>query len=421
MVYIISKTGKPLMPTNRLGKVRRLLKSGLAKVVQRTPFTIQLLCDSDEYTQPITLGVDAGSKVIGLSATTDKKELFSAEVQLRTDIVDLLSTRRQNRKTRRSHKTRYRKARFQNRRKGEGWLAPSIRHKIDTHLTVVGKIHKILPITKIVVEVAQFDIQKIKDPNISGLEYQQGEQLDSWNVREYVLYRDGHTCQHCRGKSGDKVLETHHLESRKTGGNAPNNLIVLCSTCHDKVTSAKIILNIKRGQVFRDATFMGVMRWAFYNRLKELYPDVCLTYGYITKNTRITCRLPKDHRTDALCITGNPLVDRCKTWYFYKKVRCQNRQIHKNTINKGGVRKLNQSPFIVLGFRLFDKVKYKENELSSNDQECFVFGRRLRGSFDIRLLDGTVVNSGISYKKLKVLEQRKTFLIERRIGNSPPA
>lgn len=109
VVYIISKTGKPLMPTNRLGKVRHLLKDGLAKVVQRTPFTIQLLYDSDEYTQPITLGVDAGSKTIGLSATTGKKELFSAEMQLRTDIVDLLSTRKQNRRTRRNRKTRYRR------------------------------------------------------------------------------------------------------------------------------------------------------------------------------------------------------------------------------------------------------------------------------------------------------------------------
>ena len=110
MVYVISKTGKPLMPTNRQGKVRHLLKNGKAKVVKRTPFTIQLLYDSSKYTQQITLGVDAGSKTIGLCATTEKKELFSAEVQLRTDIVDLISTRRQNRRTRRSHKTRYRKA-----------------------------------------------------------------------------------------------------------------------------------------------------------------------------------------------------------------------------------------------------------------------------------------------------------------------
>jgi len=414
VVYIISKTGKPLMPTNRLGKVRHLLKDGLANVVQRMPFTIQLLYDSDEYTQPITLGVDAGSKTIGLSATTDKKEVFSAEVQLRTDIVDLLSTRRQNRRTRRSHKTRYRKVRFQNRKQDKGWLAPSIRNKIATHLTVVDKIHKILPITKIIVEVAQFDIQKIKNPEISGVEYQQGEQLDFFNVREYVLYRDDHKCQLCNGKSKDKILNVHHIESRKTGGNAPNNLITLCETCHKKHHEGNIELKVKRGQLFKDASFMGVMRWAFYNTLKEKYPNVLMTYGYLTKNTRITNKLPKYHRTDALCITGNPTVKGLDTWYFYKKARCQNRQIHKTTINKGGSRKLNQSPFIVFGFRLFDKVKY-------NDQECFVFGRRLSGSFDIRLLDGTTVNAGVGYKKVKVLEQRKTILIERRKAIPPTA
>jgi N6-L-threonylcarbamoyladenine synthase len=410
------------MPTNRQGKVRHLLKDGLAKVVQRTPFTIQLLYDSDEYTQPITLGVDAGSKTIGLSATlvppsngrteTDKKELFSAEVQLRTDIVDLLSTRRQNRRTRRSHKTRYRKARFQNRKKDKGWLAPSIRHKIDTHLTMVDKIHKILPITKIIVEVAQFDIQKIKNPEISGVEYQQGAQLDFFNVREYVLYRDDHKCQLCNGKSKDKILNVHHIESKKTGGNAPNNLITLCETCHKKHHEGNITLKVKRGHIFKDPVFMGIMRWAFYNTLKEKYPNVLMTYGYLTKNTRIANKLPKDHRTDALCITGNPTVIGLDTWYFYKKVRCQNRQIHKNTINKGGSRKINQSPFIVLGFRLFDKVKY-------NDQECFVFGRRVSGSFDIRLLDGTTVNAGVGYKKVQVLEQRKTILIERRRAIPP--
>ena len=401
-----------------------LLRDGKAIVAQRTPFTIKLVFGSSGYKQDVTLGVDAGSKTIGLSATlvppsngrteTDKKEVFSAEVQLRTDIVDLLSIRRQNRRTRRSHKTRYRKARFQNRKKDKSWLAPSIRHKIDTHLTMVDKIHKILPITKIIVEVAQFDIQKIKNPDISGIEYQQGVQLDFFNAREYVLYCDDHKCQLCNGKSKDKILNVHHIESRKTGGNAPNNLITLCETCHKKHHEGDVTLKIKRGHIFKDPVFMGIMRWAFYNTLKEKYPNVLMTYGYLTKNTRITNKLPKDHRTDALCITGNPIVIGLDIWYYCKKVRCQNRQIHKNTINQGGSRKINQSPFIVLGFRLFDKVKY-------NDQECFAFGRRVSGSFDIRLLDGTTVNAGVGYKKVKVLEQRKTILIERRKAIPPTA
>ena len=188
MVYVLNKEGVPLMPTKRHGKVRRMLKNGQAKVIKRCPFTIQLLYDTTKYTQPINLGIDAGSKHIGLSATTEKEELYSADVELRKDVVELLSIRRQNRRTRRSRKTRYRKARFDNRKKEDGWLAPSIQHKIQCHLQVIKNIHKILPITKIIAETASFDIQKIKNPQIQGEEYQQGEQFNFWNVREYVLF-----------------------------------------------------------------------------------------------------------------------------------------------------------------------------------------------------------------------------------------
>ena len=230
MVYVISQNGQPLMPTENHAKVRILLKNKKAKVIKRCPFTIQLTYDSTNYTQDITLGVDSGSKHIGLSATTRSKVLFESDVELRNDIVNLLSTRRQNRRTRRNRKTRYRKSRFDNRKRKNGWLVPSIQNKVDSHLTVIRKVHDILPITKVIVEVASFDIQKIKNPMISGTEYQQGEQLDFWNVREYVLFRDGHICQCCKGKSKDKILNVHHIESRKTGDDAPNNLITLCET-----------------------------------------------------------------------------------------------------------------------------------------------------------------------------------------------
>lgn len=398
------------MPCTK-AKARKLLKENKAKIVNYTPFTIQLTFECENKTQDITLGVDAGSKMIGLSATTTEKELFSSEVELRNDIVDKLSTRRQNRRTRRN-RLRYRKSRFLNRvsRKKKGWLAPSIEHKINTHLKVIENVHKILPITKIIVETASFDIQKIKNPNISGTEYQQGE-MEGWNVREYILFRDNHTCQHCKGKSKDKVLNVHHIESRKIGGNAPNNLITLCRTCHKDYHAGKINLKIKRGQSFKDATFMGVMRWTFYNRLKEIYSDVNMTFGYITKNTRITNGLEKSHRVDARCISGNPLAKPSDEWYYQKKVRCNNRQIHKAKILKNGKKKLNQAPYIVKGYRLFDKV-------SVDGVECFIFGRRATGYFDLRKLNGDIVNRSKSYKKLKLLQKRKGLLIERRTAVS---
>jgi len=295
--------------------------------------TIQLLYKTKNIVQKVSLGVDAGSKHIGLSVTTENKVLFEADVELRSDITSLLSSRKQLRRTRRN-KTRYRKPRFLNRvsTKKKGWLAPSIRQKIDVHLTVVEKVHKILPISKIIVETASFDIQKIQNPEIEGKEYQQGQQLNFWNVRKYVMHRDNHTCWYCKGKSGDKILNVHHIESRKVGGDAPNNLITLCETCHKKLHAGKIKLNIERGVRFRYAAFMGIMRWSFYNKLKQLYPDVSLTFGYITQNTRIENNLEKEHYIDARCISGNPLAQSNGEYFYIKKVRYHNRQIHKCTI-----------------------------------------------------------------------------------------
>ena len=413
MVYVLDKDGHPLIPTNRHGKVRRMLKSGQVKVVKKCPFTIQLMYESEHNVQPVSLGIDAGSKRIGVSATTKTTVLYEADVELRDDIVKLLATRRQMRSFRRSRKTRYRPKRFDNRRRGKGWFAPSIRQKINTHLVTVARVCEILPVTQIIVETASFDIQKIKNPKIQGVEYQRGEQTDFWNVREYVLFRDGHVCQCCKGKKKDPILNVHHIESRKSGGDAPNNLITLCETCHKGYHNGTIKLpkRIKRGMKFKDAAFMGIMRWAFYDRLKELYnplgAEVINTYGYITKNTRIEHGLPKEHYVDARCISDNPAAKPLDHYYFQKKVRCHNRQIHKNTILKGGIRKRNQASYEVKGFRLYDQVLWK-------GQKCFIFGRRSTGRMDLRLLDGTHINASVGHKNLKLLSMRKNYLIEQR-------
>ena len=415
MVYVISQSGKALMPTSRHGKVRHLLREGKARVVRREPFTIQLLYDSKEYTQPVTLGVDAGTGHVGLSATTEKTELFASEVTLRRDITSLLAARREARRTRRFRKTRYRAPRFDNRRRKEGWLAPSVEQAVQSHLSLIRKVHSFLPVTQTVIEVAQFDTQLLKNPDIQGEQYQQGEQMGFWNTREYVLFRDGHTCQHCHGKSKDKVLNVHHIESRQTGGNAPNNLITLCETCHKAYHRGEFKLKIKRGASLRDAALMSIMRWTVYNRAKEEFGNVRLTYGYITKNIRIRHGLDKSHAVDARCISSHPLAKPCKTLWQMRQIRRHNRQLYKANTLKGGIRKKNQAPRLVKGFRLFDKIRY-------NGIDCFVFGRRSSGSFDIRKFDGSRVNAGISYKKLTFKSISKSFLINqfKRIAAIPP-
>lgn len=154
---------------------------------------------------------------------------------------------------------------------------------------------------------------------------------------------------------------------------------------------------------------MSTMRWSFYKKLKNIYPNVSMTFGYITKHTRITNGLPKNHYVDARCISGNPTAKHLEYYFYQKKVRCQNRQIHKVNFLKGGRKKLNQAPYLVKGYRLFDLVEYQKDLY-------YIFGRRESGFFDIRKLDGTKVNKGsISCKQMRLIDIRKTIIIEKRM------
>ena len=413
-VYIVNCHDQPLMPCHPR-KARLLLKAGKAKVIRMVPFTLQLLYGSSGYTQDISLGIDAGTHHIGVSATTENTVLFEAEVQPRTDIQKVLATRAQFRRARRQRKTRYRKARFLNRKKPEGWLAPSVQHKVEVHLKILRMVHKLLPIKSITIEVAQFDIQKLKHPEVEGKEYQQGPQLGFWNVREYVLFRDGHTCQWCKGKSKDPILNVHHIESRKVGGNSPENLITLCEACHDLIHRTHQEHKITRTSPrMRDASQMGIIRWRIYEQAKALFPCMHQTYGYLTKQTRILHQLEKSHLIDARCISGHPLARSDGTSYLIKWVRRNNRQLHKATIRKDGRRQRNIAPKYVQGFRLFDGVNYR-------GKMCFVFGRRSSGYFDLRTLDGAKISASVSHKHLAIVQKASACLVERRAALPPTA
>lgn len=426
-VYVLNMHGEPLMPCSPR-KARILLKSGKAKVAKQTPFTIKLINGSSGYVQEIILGVDAGSKTIGLSASTKKEELFAAEVKPRNDVVELLSNRREFRKARRNRKTRYRKPRFNNRvhSKHKGWLAPSVEVKIQEHITPIKRVCCILPVRKVVVETAEFDLQLLKaieegKPAPQGEDYQKGEMYGHYNVRQYVLWRDNYTCQCCGVRSMKKNevrLHVHHLESRKIGGNAPSNLVVLCESCHKKCHNGLITekdFKKRKRKSTRDATFMGIMRKTLMQRLcSELYIPVVETKGYITKATREKLLvLPKSHTNDALAIAQGkhgfnvgylPGIKQIDKIYTIRPVRHHNLQLHKATILKGGIRKANQVKKYVFGYRLFDKVQF-------NGQDCFIWGRRTTGQFTIKTIDGEMIKDGITFKKLKLLEKSTNYLI----------
>lgn len=415
MIYVRSKDGKALMPSERGGRIGYLLRHGKAHVVSRVPFVVQLDYESTTYTQEVSLGIDAGSKHIGVSASSEKKELLAAQVELRNDLVNLLSTRRELRRTRRNRKTRYRKVRFDNRKKKDGWLAPSIEQKVESHLKVIRLFHKLFPITKTTIEVAQFDAQKIKNPDIKGEEYQQGEQMGFWNVREYVLARDGHKCIHCKGKSRDPILNVHHLESRKTGGNSPSNLVTLCETCHKAYHRGEFDLKIKRGTALRDAAVMNIMRWAVYERAKEEFENVHLTYGYITKHTRIENGIAKTHAADAFCIAKNVNAMRLSSFFMFRCVPRHTRTLHVVNPKNGGIRRscIASHKIGKSRFQRFDMVRWM-------GKECFIFGST-NGKPVLRDIKGIKMheNASVNIKTIKFLRRlRNNILMEEKTSES---
>jgi hypothetical protein len=418
VVYVLDKSGKPLMPTDRTAWVAYALKHGEAKVVRREPFTIQLLRDSTNYLQAVTLGVDVGSKHIGLSATTEKKELYSAQVELRDDVTKLLLARREFRRGRRGRKHNwYRPARWANRanEKRNAALPPSIINKADAHFRAVQFVYKLLPISKTRVELGKFDVQKIKNPSIEGEKYQQGV-LAGWeNLKAYAKYRDGYKCRAC-GKSKHKdgvKLEVHHIIRRADGGtDVPENVVTLCHECHEKNHQGEKKLRLRRPPQHKGEAHMNAMRYYLLDTLLHTNRKIERTYGYKTATARREHGIEKSHVSDAYCIAGNFKAERSNdNVYLHKFVRRHNRQLHKTTILKGGCRKANQAPKYVFGFRLFDGVRYC-------GQNCFVFGRRSSGSFDIRTLEGKKISAGVSYKRLKPLTKSTTILTERRMCDS---
>lgn len=324
MVYVISKSGKSLMPTNRHGKVRILLKEKKARVVQNKPFTIQLLYDSKEYTQLVNLGLDSGYNHIGYSVITEDRELMAGEVELLQGQSERLKERAMYRKQRRN-RLRYRKPRFDNRKRADGWLAPSIKHKYDSHIRFIEKLKKILPITDITIEIASFDTHKLKNPLVESKEYQKGEQEGFFNLREYIFHRDNHICQICGAK--DKPLQVHHIGFwRKDRSNRPANLMAVCTNCHtpkNHQENAKLwgLKSLNKG--FKEATFMSTVRWRLVNVLNCNH-----TYGYKTKSKRIELGIDKTHANDAFVIAGGENQLRADRIDF-KQIRRNNRSLEK--------------------------------------------------------------------------------------------
>ncbi|HEU64546.1 MAG TPA: paclitaxel/taxanoid biosynthesis susceptibility protein TS1 [Chlamydiae bacterium] len=327
-VYVISKNGEALMPCSK-AKARKLLKEEKALIVSHKPFTIKLVFKCENQIQKITLGIDPGYENIGLSAISEKNELFSSQAKLRTNISKLLAEKKMYRRQRRS-KLWYRKPRFLNRKKTKS-LPPSLEHKLDSHLRIVKKIISFIPISKINVEVANFDIQKIKNPQIESSQYQRGDLYGYQNLKAYLVQREQAKCQLCSKKSTKgNSFRLHHIIPRKEGGtNKPNNLSLLHEKCHDKLHSKKLLHLLKKNRQFKPETFMSIIRWKLAFELKKLCSDISLSFGYLTKVKRNSLKLEKDHHTDAFVIANGSSEQRIQPFSFLQK-RKNNRSLQLN-------------------------------------------------------------------------------------------
>jgi hypothetical protein len=414
-VYVISQDGKPLMPTTP-ARARKKLRDKKAKCIRKTPFTIKLLYKTTTYTQSITLGIDTGSSHIGSAAVDDRGNvLYLSEVEIRNDIADKMKRRAKYRRNRRNRKTRYRQARWLNRKNSikSDRFSPTMVSKVNSHLKEVKFVKSLLPITHVILETGTFDPHALKNPDVLKNKwlYQRGANYGFANTRAFVLDRDSYICQYCKGKSKDRRLEVHHIIFRSNGGSdEAENLITLCKTCHDKVHANKI--KLKGGKVkgqLKHATQMNSIR----KRLLRLLPEAEETFGYITKEHRYLMSLPKEHYFDAVAIAS---LDNIRNEGLVS-VNFKTCLLRKKCISKGdyqqtkGIRseQLIQTGKI-MGFRKFDKVRYM-------NKEYFIKGRMSTGY--AVLMD--IVGNKVSLKpipkfcKMERLSARKSWIIQQEI------
>lgn len=373
-VFVISKESKPLMPTRRFSKVRKLLKTGEARVVKGKPFTIQLLYETKEHTQPLILGIDPGEEIGCTIRKRDGEIICAGKLETRRqEVSENMEERKMHRGSRRRHrrKKKQRRAkkaktcfaeksykiakiekplvckwikpkaiRFHNRHREKGWLTATARHMLESHKNFVQLMRKVAPISSVSVEYGKFDISKLDNPEISGEDYQNGTQKGYTNIHDYVLCRDQHTCQLCQKNAKGVELNVHHVVWKSKGGsNTPENLLTLCTKCHDRVhTKPKVDAKVKElfagiKKRYVHTTLLNSVMPSFVKWLEAEFGKVVITYGYETKEKRRALALEKDHIVDAYLISFTntediPAVDfNNVVVYQFKQFRRHHRQI----------------------------------------------------------------------------------------------
>ncbi len=444
-VFVLDRHQKPLMPCSEK-RARKLLERGRARVHQRMPFSIRLVDREvrDSVLQPLQIKLDPGSQTTGIalvreSATVDVE---TGEITVTVHVLSLLklthrgrqisealTARRQMRRRRRAN-LRYRKPRFLNRgNPGKGWIAPSLQHRVDTTLSWVNRLHRLAPITGIVQELVRFDLQKLDNPEISGVAYQQGT-LAGYETREYLLNKWGRECAYCGVK---KVpFQIDHIHPRAGGGShRVSNLTLACQPCNQKKGAQEINVFLAKDpprfariqaqakRPLKDAAAVNSTRWALFEALQATGLPVTTGSGGLTKLNRMRLGIPKTHALDAACVGS---IDALSDW---KKptlaIKATGRGSYQRTrLNALGFpRGYLTRQKRIKGFQTGDLIKA---EVTKGKKVGVYIGRvavRASGSFNIQTAQGIV--QGISYRYCQILQRADGYGYGQPIHQTSPA
>jgi 5-methylcytosine-specific restriction endonuclease McrA len=413
-VFVIDKKGKPLMPCSEK-RARLLLGRKRAVVHKMYPFTIRIKDLEGGNLQDMKLKIDPGSKFTGVAivhGNNEVKNLFQVNHRGTAIKLNLLS-RRALRRGRRARSTRYRPPRWKNRTRKEGWLPPSLQHRVDTTGSWINRIMEICPITEIAVERVKFDMQLMQNPEISGVEYQQGT-LAGYSVREYLLEKWGRKCAYCGVEN--TPLQIEHLKAKaKGGGNRITNLALACEPCNKKKGVKDIADFLKHKpdvlkrvmaqakKPLHDAAAVNATRNSlFITTLKSGLP-VEGGHGAQTKFNRVRLGIPKDHPLDAACVG---VVTELKNWDMPV--------LHINCTGRGSYQRARTDRFgfpgshcmrqkAVHGFQTGDMVSASVKSGKKTGEYIGRVAIRKTGSFNITTKNGVI--QGICHKNCKLIQR----------------
>jgi len=428
-VLVLDKRKQPLMPCSEK-RARKLLESGRARVHRLMPFSIRLVDRRVEHSalQPVEIKLDPGSKTTGIALIRESEatDAQTGEVTVTAHVLSLfelahrgrqiseaLTARRQMRRRRRGN-LRYRAPRFLNRgNKAKGWLAPSLQHRVDTTVAWVARLQRLAPVTGIAQELVRFDMQQMENPEIAGVEYQQGT-LAGYETREYLLEKWGRECAYCGAK--DTPLQVEHIHPKAKGGsNRIGNLTLACQPCNHKKGAQdvkaflakdpkrleRILAQAKRP--LKDAAAVNTTRWALFNALKATGLPVTTGSGGLTKFNRSRLSMPKTHALDAVCVGA---TDAVADWQKPTlAIKATGRGSYRRTrLDKYGFpRGYLTRKKRIKGFQTGDRVKA---EVTQGKKVGSYVGRaavRATGSFNIQTAEGVV--QGISHRYCTVVQR----------------